>query len=109
MHSYYSPGGYPPPPPRNNSLATASFVVGLVSLLCCAPLAIASIAMGIVALVQYPRNPYPNRWMAVTGVVLGMVLVLGVTAMLIFDFWDTYMIDFMDEVFGRHMTLPDFF
>ena len=85
----------PPPPyyaqPQNKNLATASMILGIISVtvgwLCMGPLfAIAAIVLGAVALSQIKKTPerVGGKQMAWTGVVTGSVAVIGLTAFYIF-------------------------
>lgn len=61
--------------PKNNVFAIASFVLGLVSLLLniwFIP-TILAIVFGILALVQIPKKGQKGKWMAITGLILGVV------------------------------------
>lgn len=62
---------------KNNGLATASFIVGIVSLvlLCCfgGIGGIVGLALGIVALTQHPKN----KGMAIAGVVISSIAIVG--------------------------------
>ena len=84
------PEWQPPPPPyyaqpQNKSLATASMILGIISVtvgwLCMGPLfAIAAIVLGAVALSQIKKTPerVGGKQMAWTGVVTGSLAVLGI-------------------------------
>ena len=84
----------PPPPyvqPQSKSLATASMILGIISItvgwLCFGPLlAIAAIVLGAVALSQIKKTPerVGGRQMAWTGVITGSLAVLGIIIFYIF-------------------------
>lgn len=61
--------------PTNHSKATTALVLGIVGLLCFAPLGILAIVFGIQAKNDIDANPglYKNRGMAQAGFVLGIV------------------------------------
>jgi len=78
----------PPPPmdaqPENKSLATASMIVGILSMACLGPIpAIVAIVLGAVALSQIKKNPgrVGGRQSAIVGIVtgsLGLVIYGGI-------------------------------
>lgn len=71
-------GGYPPyaaGPPRTDGVSLAALVC---SLSCCA--APVAIGLGIAGLVRTKGGRRGGRWAAVTGLVLGIVLTLGIVA-----------------------------
>lgn len=84
------PEWQPPPPPyyaqpQNKGLATASMILGIISVtvgwLCMGPLfAIAAIVMGAVALSQINKTPdrVGGKQMAWIGVITGSLAVLGI-------------------------------
>ena len=84
----------PPPPnlqPQSKSLATASMILGIISItigwLCMGPLlAIAAIVIGAVALSQIKNTPerVGGKQMAWTGVVTGSLAVLGIIIFYVF-------------------------
>jgi hypothetical protein len=85
----------PPPPlyaqPQNKSLATASMILGILSVtvgwLCMGPLfAIAAIVLGAVALSQIKKTPerVGGKPMAWTGVITGSLGVLGIIIFYVF-------------------------
>ncbi|HKO36150.1 MAG TPA: DUF4190 domain-containing protein [Pyrinomonadaceae bacterium] len=85
----------PPPPnyaqPQNKSLATASMILGIISVtvgwLCMGPLfAIAAIVLGAVALSQIKKTPdrVGGTQMAWTGVITGSVAVIGIMIFYVF-------------------------
>src|SRR6266496_132501 len=85
----------PPPPPSykqpNKSLASASMVIGIISVtvgwMCLGPLpAIGAIIMGAIALLQIKKNPerIGGRQFAVTGIITGSLTVLIYAGILIF-------------------------
>lgn len=85
----------PPPPsyfqPQSKSLATASMILGIISVtigwLCFGPLfAIAAIILGAVALSQIKKTPerVGGKQMAWIGVVTGSLAVLGIIIFYIF-------------------------
>ena len=84
----------PPPPnvqPQSKSLATASMILGIISItvgwLCMGPLlAIAAIVIGAVALSQIKNTPerVGGRQMAWTGVVTGSLSLLGIIIFYVF-------------------------
>ena len=85
----------PPPPPnvqaQNKSLATASMILGIISItigwLCMGPLlAIAAIVTGAVALSQIKNTPerVGGKQMAVTGVVTGSLALFGIMIFYVF-------------------------
>lgn len=95
----YQPNGYYPPPQppyQNNGLATAAFVMSLVGLLCCSPLAVAGLIMGAVALSKHAVAPFPNRWMAIAAIVIGGLAVLVTVIGMLTGFWSSFMDSFMD-------------
>ncbi len=72
-------GWQPPPPPNyaqpeNKNLATASMIVGILSMACLGPIpAIVAIVLGAVALSQIKKNPgrVGGRHSAIVGIVTG--------------------------------------
>ncbi|MGQ0762299.1 MAG: DUF4190 domain-containing protein [Acidobacteriota bacterium] len=85
----------PPPPlyaqPQNKNLATASMILGIISVtvgwLCMGPLfAIAAIVLGAVALSQIKKTPerFGGKQMAWTGVVTGSLALLGIIIFYVF-------------------------
>lgn len=85
----------PPPPlyaqPQSKSLATASMILGIISVtvgwLCMGPLfAIAAIVLGAVALSQIKKTPerVGGKQMAWIGVVTGSLAVLGIIIFYVF-------------------------
>ena|SRR5215813_120412 len=83
------PKWQPPPPPmyaqpENKSLATASMIVGILSMACLGPIpAIVAIVLGTVALSQIKKNPgrVGGRQSAIVGIVtgsLGLVIYGGI-------------------------------
>ena len=78
----------PPPPnyahPENKNLATASMIVGILSMACLGPVpAIVAIVLGAVALSQIKKNPgrVGGRQSAIVGIVtgsLGLVIYGGI-------------------------------
>lgn len=81
----------PPPPPispppgyqpygepqmaKNHGKATAALVLGIVGLLCFAPLSILAVVFGVQSRSDIDANPgvYKNRGMAQAGFILGIV------------------------------------
>lgn len=90
------PEWQPPPPPYyaqppNKSLATASMILGIISVtigwLCMGPLfAIAAIVMGAVSLSQIKKTPerVGGKQMAWIGVITGSVAVIGIIIFYVF-------------------------
>ena len=86
----------PPPPnlqPQSKSLATASMILGIISItvgwLCMGPLlAIAAIVIGAVALSQIKKTPerVGGSQMAWTGVITGSLAVVGIMIFYVFVF-----------------------
>ena len=84
----------PPPPyvqPQSKSLATASMILGIISItvgwLCMGPLlAIAAIVVGAIALSQIKKTPdrVGGKQMAWTGVITGGLAVVGIMIFYIF-------------------------
>jgi hypothetical protein len=85
----------PPPPPnvqaQSKSLATASMILGIISItigwLCMGPLlAIAAIVIGAVALSQIKKTPdrVGGKQMALTGVITGGLALLGIIIFYVF-------------------------
>jgi uncharacterized protein DUF4190 len=86
----------PPPPPayaraQNKSLATASMVLGIISItvgwFCLGPIpAIVAIVLGLVALSQMKKNPdqYGGQPFAWTGIITGGVMLLIYGGIMIF-------------------------
>jgi len=73
------PAGWPP---RTNSFATAGFILGILSLVCCCgcPFNIVGLICSLIGLSQINRRPdlYTGRGLAITGLILSAVsLVLG--------------------------------
>jgi len=91
-----APAWQPPPPPAfvqppNKSLATASLVIGIISVtvgwLCLGPIpGIAAIILGAVALSQMKKNPdgVGGKQSAVIGIVTGSITVLFYIGFMIF-------------------------
>jgi len=85
------PGGSVAPRPGyvpsagNNQMAVWSLVCGCVGVLCCQPVSVAALIMGIVALGQLKANPQEEgRGMAIAGIVLGCLgLVGGIVLLLV--------------------------
>ena len=84
----------PPPPhvqPQSKSLATASMILGIISItigwLCLGPLfAVAAIVLGAVALSQIKKTPerVGGKQMALIGVVTGSLAVIGIMIFYVF-------------------------
>lgn len=105
MNQYYGPNGYPPMPSPNNGMATASFVIALVSLVCCMyPMGILALIFGAIALSKYPVSPFRNRWMAITGIVVGalalLLLIVGMITDVIPAFLEGFMEGFNESYYG---------
>jgi len=87
-----APAWKPPPPPgyaqpQSNGLATASMIVGIVSITCLGPLpGVAAIILGAVALSQMKKNPESvgGRPQAITGIVTGSLSVVIYAVIIIF-------------------------
>jgi hypothetical protein len=73
----YPPQGYPPPDPGVNGFAVASLVLGIIGGI------LLSVIFGIVALVQMRRRPYRGKGMAIAGLVLSGVWVLGLATVIV--------------------------
>ena len=59
---------------KNNGLALASFVMGLVCFIVAGiPLGTAAVITGIVALTKFNPETEKNKWMAIVGIILGIV------------------------------------
>jgi hypothetical protein len=81
----------PPPPihaqPENKTLATASMIVGILSMACLGPLpAIVAIVLGAVALSQIKKNPgrVGGRQSALVGIVTGSLGLVVYGGLIIF-------------------------
>ena len=80
-----APGGYyGPPPSGSNQKALWAMILGIVGLLCCSPLAIAAIVLGVIAKREIDESggTQSGRGQAQAGFILGIigcvVLVLGI-------------------------------
>jgi len=80
-----APGGYyGPPPSGSNQKALWAMILGIVGLLCCSPLAIAAIVLGVIAKREIAESggTQSGRGQAQAGFVLGIigcvVMVLGI-------------------------------
>ena len=74
--SYYQQA--PPPPAGTNGWAVASLIFGILGGV------LLSVIFGIVALVQIPKRRQKGKGLAVTGLVLSALWVLGIVAAVIF-------------------------
>src|SRR5207253_2647644 len=81
------PPAYPvsalPPAPTDNNMAMASLILGCVSLVCCQPLAIVGIILGIVALNQTKTDPNKSgRGLAIAGIAVSIatLIIFGLLA-----------------------------
>ena len=80
-----APGGYyGPPPPAGNQKALWAMILGIVGLLCCSPLGIAAIVLGVISKREIDESggTQSGRGQAQAGFVLGIiscvVMVLGI-------------------------------
>jgi hypothetical protein len=73
----YQPSGYyqpPPPPAGTNGWAVASLIFGILGGI------LLSVIFGIIALVQIPKRRQKGKGLAITGLVLSGLWVLGIVA-----------------------------
>ena len=91
---YGVPPGYPPPypygygyaPPQQggtNGMAIAAMVCGICGFVCLVP-GLVAIVLGIVALPQIKRSGQSGRGMAITGIVMGGLWILGFVLLIVF-------------------------
>ena len=58
---------------KNNSLALASFILGLVCFIIAGiPLGTAAVITGIISLTKFNPETEKNKWMAIVGIILGI-------------------------------------
>lgn len=69
-------GGYPPPKSGNNGLAIAAMICGICGFLCLIP-SVVGIVLGTVSLSQIKRTQQGGRGMAITGIVVGALWIVG--------------------------------
>jgi hypothetical protein len=69
------------PAPTSEALQTAGLVVGLLSIVPCCPLAIASLILNIVALVKATKE---SRWKPIVGLVVTLAVGLLQTLFIVF-------------------------
>ena len=69
---------------RFNNYALASFILSLVGLLVAGiPCGIAAFVTGILGLVKFnPENEKNNKWMAIIGIIVGVIDIILVIVML---------------------------
>jgi Domain of unknown function (DUF4190) len=88
----YPPPGYPPPPARGygypppqsvgvNAMAVASLVCSLFGWVCLFIGAFLGVIFGFIALGQIKRTGQRGRGMAIAGIIIGIVLIVGVAAL----------------------------
>lgn len=82
LSPYQSPYASPVPTPGHNGLAIAALCCGIAGLF--APAAVVGIVLGIVALGQLRRRVQQGKGMAVAGIVLGALWLLGWVALIVF-------------------------
>ena len=72
-------------PPADNNMALASLILGCVSLVCCQPLAIVGLILGLVALSQGKGHPEKGgRGLAIAGVAVSIATLVLVGAFAVF-------------------------
>lgn len=65
---------------KNNGAALASFILSLVGLVIAGiPCGIAALITGITGLTKFDKNTQKNKWMAIFGIVLGILDIVLVT------------------------------
>ena len=69
-------GAYPPPKSGNNGLAIAAMICGICGFLCLIP-SVVGIVLGTVSLSQIKRTQQGGRGMAITGIVVGSLWIVG--------------------------------
>lgn len=63
---------------KNNGMALTSFILGLVGLFICGiPCGICAVIFGGVGMAKFNPETQKNKWMAITGLILGIVDVVG--------------------------------
>ena len=63
---------------KNNGLALTSFILGLVGLIIAGiPCGICAIIFGGVGIAKFKPDTQKNKWMAITGLILGIVDVVA--------------------------------
>src|SRR6266700_3790882 len=81
--AYSSP--VPAQPPADNNMALASLILGCVSLVCCQPLAIVGLILGLVALSQGKGHPKKGgRGLAIAGVAVSIAALVLFGAFAVF-------------------------
>ncbi len=76
-YGYPPPPGYPPPMVGTNGFAVASLVCSLFGWVCLFIGAFLGIIFGFVALSQIKRTGQKGRGMAIAGIVIGAVVLVG--------------------------------
>src|SRR6266436_6706070 len=73
--AYSSPA--PAQPPADNNMALASLILGCVSLVCCQPVAIVGLVLGLIALNQTKTHPErKGRGLAIAGVSVSIAAIV---------------------------------
>lgn len=68
---------------KNNGIALASFILSLIGLIVAGiPCGIAAVITGITALSKFDSETQKNKWMAIFGIVLGILDAVVVTVLL---------------------------
>ena len=78
----YEPYQNQPQEKKSNGVSIASFVCGLVSLCCCNPMYLVSLAAVILGIVGITQKNNPNKGMAIAGIIIaavGVVLSIVIT------------------------------
>ena len=81
--AYPKLAGTPAPPSSDNNMALASLILGCVSLVCCQPLAIVGLILGLISLNQTKGHPAKSgRGLAIAGVAVSIaaLVLFGVFA-----------------------------
>ena len=79
---YYGYGA--PQTPGTNGLAIAAMVCGICGFLCLIP-AVVGVILGTVSLPQIKRSGQGGRGMAITGIVMGSLWVVGFVLLIVFS------------------------
>lgn len=68
---------------KRNNMALTSFILSLVGLLIAGiPCGIASLITGIIALTKFDSETENNKWMAIFGIVVGIIDIVAVAMVL---------------------------
>ena len=100
---FEAPPGYPPPyaygygyaPPQGGTsgMAIAAMICGICGFVCLVP-GLVGIVLGIVALPQIKRNGQSGRGMAIAGIVVGALWIVGFVLLIVLGNHDSGQVSF---------------